>query len=92
MSDQLDRIEELLSTLISGFSTMESNVSKLTNEVFDIKQQLDRIEHNQTEDIISSLQIMNAKVESCATKEEVSALARIQGEQQLRLELMRKAE
>ncbi|WP_281889381.1 hypothetical protein [Paenibacillus sp. YYML68] len=57
-----------------------------------VRQQLDRIELHQNDDVLGMLSHVQTKLELCATKEEVSALARIQGEQQLRIELLRKAQ
>ncbi|MCM3273068.1 hypothetical protein [Paenibacillus elgii] len=85
MSEQLDRIEQVIMKLADRFDSMQQDVSS-------IKQQLDRIEQNQNDDVIAMLSVVKAKLETTASKEEVSALARIQGEQQLRIELLKKAE
>ncbi|MEK0316819.1 hypothetical protein [Cohnella sp. 56] len=80
--ERLDRIEVRV-------QAVEEKVDRIEVRAQVIEEKVDRIELNQVEDISASLHLLHAKFEYCATKEDIRALASIQGQQRFDIEQLK---
>ncbi|MCM3270879.1 hypothetical protein [Paenibacillus elgii] len=71
MSDQLNRIEQVVLNLAEKFDVMQQDASSLKQDVTSInqrldrmEQKLDRIERSQAEDVVAILKTVDTKVEA----------------------------
>ncbi|HEY0827892.1 MAG TPA: hypothetical protein VGE40_07355 [Bacilli bacterium] len=84
MDVRLDSIDSRLDGMDVRLDNIDSRLDGMDVRLDNIDSRLGIIEYNQNEDILVLLNTINEKVEKCATKEEVAALARLQGEQFLK--------
>jgi tetrahydromethanopterin S-methyltransferase subunit G len=87
---RLDKVDARLDKVDARLDKVDTRLDKVEGEISIIRTQLDRIEYEGNSDVLGVLEVMNAKLELTATKDDIDYLAMKLGQHDLEIDRLKR--